>query len=728
MVKRSVQRNTPCVASCGQQRDQPFDKDGEPFRLLSEMAEVLGQHFDVSLPVTSVTSETDSARRIKKGKEFSVGLLENPVNHDWSGEIRRASLTKRERYTVAGSLFLWRKTLPSSAAPFSEHMARVTAPEIELPMGYIAHVCTLVTKLFPKGWDRSYHALVDSAVPTVSSVVERGRGKGGWRSTGPDRFHYGQQCLGDVPLLASDESIKVKYMEAQCDGKIRAVTVMHSDAQFLKPLHKLLYNQISKYPWLLRGKANPTSFKKFFRVPGEVFVSGDYESATDHLPVTVAEWILRTAFKNATLIPEAVKVAALRYLRVTLQYPDGTEAKASRQLMGSLLCFPLLCIQNYLAFRWVFGESVPVKINGDDIVFRSTKEKFDEWAEFVGTVGLKLSRGKTLVDASAFSLNSTFFHVAHGQAPRLVPIIRCTSLMREKCPYPSALAGTLRSFLDGFKGDLRDELGSWFLRKKKRMIRGCGRSVVRGLGMWVNETMLKKSDLWHRELWYVNSVPTAFHHGRRAEGVKIPDPPDRLSGQVKLPAGWRRVALSQSPRIRREQREGERDFWDQVTESAWGSVYKPKEVERAYWDAVKMGSFENQFFYWRTKTYSAAARRFVRRLYEPKPERLYVDGEYKLVEGPLPKAKKIGSRSALKSSLLYRELDRKTDGLKGETVWVRVDESSVEQEEEDFCLGEHFGALVREKISLARQFASVYFPKCTERWLDAELAADSYVQ
>jgi len=151
-------------------------------------------------------------------------------------------------------------------------------------------------------------------------------------------------------------------------------------------------------------------------------------------------------------------------------------------------------------------------------------------------------------------------------------------------------------------------------------------------------------------------------------------------------------------------------------------------VERAYWDAVKMGSFENQFFYWRTKTYSAASRRFVRRLYEPKPERIYVDGEYKLVEGPLPKGKKIGSRSALKSSLLYRELDRKTDGLKGETVWVRVDESSVEQEEEDFCLGEHFGALVREKISLARQFASVYFPKCTERWLDAELAADSYVQ
>jgi len=150
-------------------------------------------------------------------------------------------------------------------------------------------------------------------------------------------------------------------------------------------------------------------------------------------------------------------------------------------------------------------------------------------------------------------------------------------------------------------------------------------------------------------------------------------------------------------------------------------------VERAYWDAVKNGSFENQFYYWRTKTYSKSSRMFVRRLYEPKRERLYVDGEYKLVEGPLPKAKKIGSRSALRSSLLYRELER-TEGLKGETVWVRVDDSSVEQEEEGFCLGEHFGALVREKVNLARQFASVYFPKCTEKWLDAELAADSYVQ
>jgi len=236
------------------------------------MSTVLGQHYGVSLPVPRFSHDPDSDLRIKKGKEFSVGLLENPASHKWYAAVKQ--LTKRQRLTVAGSLFLWRKTLPSKAASPTVHRMRVTAPERDLPPGYILHVVRQVEKMFPRGWDRKYLSLVDSAVPTVKSVLEQGRGKGGYRSTGPDREEYARRCIGDEDPLSSENAYKVRYMDAQCDGKVRAVTIMSSDAQVLKPLHKLLYDQISSFPWLLRGKAKPASFSSFKRVPGEVFLGG----------------------------------------------------------------------------------------------------------------------------------------------------------------------------------------------------------------------------------------------------------------------------------------------------------------------------------------------------------------------------------------------------------------------------------------------------------------------
>lgn len=700
MKKGSVSRNSLGVADCGRQ-DADHLTRMEPFILLNELTSVLGKHYDVPLPDPSFARSDDGFPCVKEGKKFSVGLLENPVDHKWYEPTK--GLSKRDRLTIGGSLFLWRKTLPSTAADFREHRERVTAPEIDPPMGYIAHVCTLIEEMFPKGWDYKYHQFVDSAVPTIKSVLEKSRAKGGYRSSGPDRMSYGNACIGEGDVMTGGDAFKVKYMDAQCDGKSRAVTIMSSEAQVLKPLHRLIYDQISKFPWLLRGKAKPSSFSSFVSKPGEVFTSGDYESASDHLPVTTAEWILRTMFKNCKYVPDSIQRAAMRYLRVDIQYPDGVEVRATRQLMGSLLCFPLLCLQNYLAFRWIFPASTPVKINGDDIVFRSSREDYKRWAEFVGEVGLRLSPGKTLVDPSTFSLNSTFFY-ARNTTIRLIPVIRCSSLLRSKSPYPNSLSGTLRSFLEGFRGEFRDALGSWFLRKRKRLIRKCGRSVSRGLGMVVTEPMLKMSDLWHRELWYMNSVPSRYDDGLEiiTEGVPLPQPPDRLEGQVKLPLGWRRGVLSQCPRKRAEQRLNERDFWDEITDLAWGSSYEPKNVERAYWRNVELGSQETNFFNWRTARFkSSSMAKFVFRFSGCK-----------------------GPRSRLKSTSLYNWLSRPKVQRKCQ-VWQKVDEES-EPELDDVAA--RFSALVNEKIALVKTMETVYFPKCSERWLKSELAADLFVQ
>jgi len=629
-----------------------------------------------------------------------VGLLENPVDHDWYEPIRRLPL--RDRLTVSGSLFLWRKTLPSTAAEPAIHRARVTAPCLDPPAGYITHVCKLVGEMFPKGWDKGYLRAVDSATPTIKSVIEKGRGKGGWRSEGPDRLEYGRACMGESDLLSGPNGMKVRYMDAQCDGKSRAVTVMSAEAQVLKPLHKLIYDRISEFPWLLRGKAKANRFRTFRKVPGEVFVSGDYESATDHLPVTTAEWVLRTIFRGCVQVPLEVQVAALRYLRVTIQYSDGIEVQATRQLMGSLLCFPLLCIQNYLAFRWIFDESVPVRVNGDDIIFRCKEVDYLKWAGFVSSVGLKLSPGKTLVSSSSFSLNSTFFHV--GGNVRLVPVVRCTSLQKSKSPYPSALAGTMRGFLEGFRGEIRDELGAWFLRCRAKLIRKSGRSVCRGLAMPASDVMLKLSGLWRRELWYVNSVPSRYEKclSLCTEGVPLPPPPDRLSGQVELPRGWRRQELSQKPSVRARQRAAEVDFWDEVIESAWGSTYKPRDVDKQYWEDVVAGSHERAYYDWTRKNIRCKpfVAKFITRLTKVK-----------------------GLRSRLRSKPLYVILSQPRS-MKRRTVWARV-------EEESECLpdpADYMKETVHRKIALVSAMEAPYWPMCTERWLRGEEALAGYVQ
>nr|WAK77781.1 MAG: hypothetical protein [Botourmiaviridae sp.] len=619
--------------------ESPSDKS--PYVILNEMAQVFGRHFGVSLPIPELL-RSDGPGDVKKGKEFSVGLLENPGNHEWSGEgYRRLSL--RDRVTIAGSLFLWRKTLPSSAPLQSEHKRVVTAPELGLPTGYVAHIVRTVEECFPVGWDSGYLEAVERAVPTTRSCVESSRKKGGYRNTFPDRYEYGLACMGETRMTDSDR--EVKYLNAQCDGKVRAVTVMSASAQRLKPLHKILYDQISKSSWLLRGEAKPSVFRSFTRVPGEVFVSGDYERATDHLPVTSAEWILRAAFRRARYIPLELQADALKFLRVRIRYDDET-CEATRQLMGSLLCFPLLCLQNYCAFRWVFPASVPVKINGDDIVFRSTREDYEVWARFVGKTGLVLSPGKTMVSESVFSLNSTFFRVSR-RSVSLIPVVRSTSLLPAKCPYPGSLSGSMRSFLKGFRGELRDSLGAWFLRAKGGLIRKSGRSVVRGLGMAATDKMIKSAGLWTRELWYLNSVPSRFVSiGIETEGVPLPQAPDRLTGQVELPPGWSLQPLPLDKRKARRALEREREFWEEVTDRAWSTGFDPTKCLKEFWTAVSAGSFERCWYRWR----QANSSKIVKKLMG------------------------VRIRSRLPSKPFYRVSSQTKERVK--RVWARVEEES----------------------------------------------------
>jgi hypothetical protein len=159
-----------------------------------------------------------------------------------------------------------------------------------------------------------------------------------------------------------------------------------------------------------------------------VLVSGDYKSATDNLPTEVAEAALDVILAHSVSVPESIKRYARAILRPRMFSVDqGLEFVPSvGQMMGSLLSFPLLCLQNYLAFRWARASvpsRLPLLINGDDILFQSDECFARHWMDVVASVGLEVERSKTSVSDSFGSLNSTLFRW-RGEFLRVVPTVR----------------------------------------------------------------------------------------------------------------------------------------------------------------------------------------------------------------------------------------------------------------------------------------------------------------
>jgi len=434
--------------------------------------------------------------------------------------------------------------------------------------------------------------------------LEVPRSKGGTRSEKLCRARFLRRVLGKEYFEVSN---LVRYSVVPTGGKGRGVTVASSDLGLLHPVHKTVYDHMSTLPWVLRGEAKTSSFKEFERKDGEVFVSGDYESASDNLRVEVADVIL-DVLQSSSNIPSTVWNACRAFLRCKILYPDlSIPLESEGQLMGNLMCFPLLCLQNYCAFRWSFSDSVPVRINGDDIVFRSTRDKFETWASTVSSLGLVLSRGKTLVHDVYFSLNSAFFWSRKGRKPRPIPVTRVAAFTKEFEDWGS-LSGSFRSFTRGFVKSAKFEAEVIFLNHFRRRIRQAGRSVRRGLGIPASIPSLRVTGLWRRECWYFDSVPAEFDC--------LPSSPSRLKwGSV--PEGWKRVPES-SVRLSGKvefHREGEirsapkptniddlqKVFWSALTSATWTESPTRGKLLEDYRLEVLATGFEGLFRRWKKK-------------------------------------------------------------------------------------------------------------------------------
>jgi transcriptional regulator CtsR len=174
-------------------------------------------------------------------------------------------------------------------------------------------------------------------------------------------------------------------------------------------------------------------------VPGDFFVSGDYSAATDNLSSEMSKLIIQYLFQewDPSQIDYIIKTfchAKVDYSMDPIREEDspwltrhwgGFQSCSSElvgqmngQLMGHVLSFPVLCLANFIAFRysyWLENQTPPpVLINGDDILFKcQSKEDYTRWKSVVSMVGFNLSLGKNLTSVNVCQINSVYFRIIY---------------------------------------------------------------------------------------------------------------------------------------------------------------------------------------------------------------------------------------------------------------------------------------------------------------------------
>jgi hypothetical protein len=437
----------------------------------------------------------------------------------------------RADVSAAASLFLFRKVLPSPQPDIEAYLAKL-GRNLLPTRAFLDLVEELIPSMFPVGWDSRYPEYCSRAIPSASSSTESSRKHGGARGE-----VCGKMSAKDFEFLCSvgcDFDPVRKVASVNVDGKARIVTVASAWQGTLQALHHLIYDHISDTDWLQRGDATANSFAEFERVRGEVFVSGDYEAATDNLNKSHSIAILQAIFKNARSIPAGVRKSAIDSLSGVLSYGGSLFPQLSAQLMGNLLSFPLLCLTNFLGFVLAFPGDWwlrPLKINGDDIVFRGTRSDADHWMMTVSQAGLTLSKGKTLVHERFFSLNSTYFEGRSKRRPTLVPVIRSKSIYSRLTQGDGvALAARLRESCRGFWPGAKRAVRAAVLRFHRRSVSGVGCSFSRGLGIRLDKGLLMSCRLLDQEV----------HHLKGPAGVDKPRAGvDRT--EIHASRGWTRV-------------------------------------------------------------------------------------------------------------------------------------------------------------------------------------------
>jgi len=506
-------------------------------------------------------------------KRFCDGILDRDTPfHIWRSSLLQQHACRKTRVGVAASLFLFRKVLPSEMTKkekekkLQTYISKMSTPSPMLDLSFASFAYRETRRIFKKHWDRGWQKSVEGFTLPVSSCIENRKSAGGARNLDRAKLRGAFTYFTDGGCY--DLGTSMVPMIVPTGGKDRLVTQFSCLRSFLKPLHSIMYTHLTnKTDWCLRGDVNPSRVADFVPVEGEIFVSGDYESASDNLNMNLTRVMMRAIRDNSTYVPASVWDAAMTSL--SSRFPNG-EIQQHGQMMGSLLCFPLLCLANYLSFRYAIRRPVPVLINGDDIVFRCRTNEKDDWVKSVGKSGLVLSVGKTMFHKSVFSLNSSYFISSKSNGPQFAPFIRSSCLFNkiEDC---GEVAGRLKGCVVG-TGVFRDKVQAFLLENISSGVYSTQRSLRRGMGCTLSNRVIRWAQMSLREdfylsmdseppvplrkkLWMHNSIPDGYV---RCTGVKDDD-----------------------------------SFIHDMIETTWSRppIHGREQVDREYWSYVREGTY-----------------------------------------------------------------------------------------------------------------------------------------
>jgi hypothetical protein len=214
--------------------------------------------------------------------------------------------------------------------------------------------------------------------------------------------------------------------------KVRLITAMNAVRSHVsRPIQRALWKFLRSSPvFQLIGEPITEALiqdlvtRHLNRGGGEdPFVSGDYSAATDGLDIRLSKVFLEEFLNHLDEEdqPFRAEISSILYEQVII-YPPWTGIapilQKNGQLMGSVLSFPILCLANLFAYIQSLPDRetvlrsrrlmdrLPVLINGDDILFRSSDAHYSKWLHEIGRVGFVPSVGKNFRHPRFFTVNS----------------------------------------------------------------------------------------------------------------------------------------------------------------------------------------------------------------------------------------------------------------------------------------------------------------------------------
>jgi hypothetical protein len=307
---------------------------------------------------------------------------------------------------------------PSTSANYINNRARAGA------VGYIFEHPTLIEKLRRPG---GYYNIIHPKSPGViideiTTLHKYPEFQGNATAL---EFAFSSLWLNLLEEAKNEKPIAVPVALPEA-LKIRVITKMPPAQQtVLRCIWKKMHGILKKHP-MFKFIGVPIDEDKINKILGhlekdEVFLSGDYEAATDNL----FSWVSETLAEECALHLKLHPVEKMLFIRSLTQHfievenPETKEEESIKQLngqlMGSITSFCILCLANAAGTRWAHElamkrkfslRKTPGTVNGDDVALRTKYSGYRYWQQITAAMGLKESLGKTFVSDKFVQLNS----------------------------------------------------------------------------------------------------------------------------------------------------------------------------------------------------------------------------------------------------------------------------------------------------------------------------------